>query len=93
MKKNNTLRTVIATQAVFILCFYIYLLFVTTFAQIDCKGCLLCGMTHAFRFAFKGDFISAYQSNQHIFVALAIFVVFGVDMCISFIYLFYSKRK
>ncbi len=93
MKNSKTFKTVILTQAIFILCFFVYLLFATTFMEIDCNGCLLCGMTHAFGFAFKGDFISAYQSNQYVFVALAVFVALGIDMCASFIYLFFSKRK
>ena len=93
MKNNKTLKTVIATQAVFILCSFVYLLFATTFLQIDCDGCLFCGMTHAFKFAFMGDFLSAYQSNQYVFIALAIFSVLGIDMCISFIYLLLNKRN
>lgn len=93
MKNNNTVKIVVATQSIFILCFFVYLLFATTFMQIECNGCMLCGMTRAFRAAFKGDFLLAYQYNEYVFSTLTVFFVLGIDMCFSFIYLFLNKRN
>lgn len=93
MKNNKTIDIIVGTQAIFILCSFVYLLFATKFVQIDCEGCLLCGMTHAFRAVFKFDFVSAYQYNQYVFVTLVVFFIMGIDMCASFIYLFSNKRK
>lgn len=93
MKNNKNFKTVIATQSVFILFFFIYILFATTFMQINCNGCELCGMTHAFRYAFKGDFITAYQYNNNVFFTLGIFSILGIDMCLSFSYLLFIKAK
>ncbi len=72
---------------------FIYLLIATSFLKINCSGCVLCGMTHAVRYAFRLDFVSAYQSNRYVFYALGIFALLGIDMVVSFGYLIAEKLK
>lgn len=50
-------------------------------------------MTRAFRCIFKLDFSSAYRYNRYVFVALGVFVLLGIDMVASFVYLTVQKIK
>ena len=93
MNKKSETKLFLLIQASIILVFFVYMAVATTFLQISCKGCILCGMTHAFRYAFALDFDAAYQSNRYVFFALGIFGMFGIDMLASFGYLILSKIK
>ncbi len=93
MNKKSETKLLLLIQASIILVFFIYMAVATTFLQISCNGCILCGMTHAFRYAFSFDFAAAYQSNRYVFFALGIFALLGFDMLASFGYLILSKIK
>ncbi len=93
MKSKKDLNSAIFINALIILFFFVYLVIVTRFVKIGCGGCILCGMTRAFRCIFKLDFSSAYEYNRYVFWALGIFAVLGFDMVASFTYLIIRKIK
>ncbi len=93
MNKKSDTKLFLLIQAIIILVFFIYMLLATSFLEISCNGCVLCGMTHAFRYAFALNFDAAYQSNRYVFFALGIFALLGLDMLASFGYLIISKIK
>ena len=93
MNKKSERKLFLLIQASIILVFFVYMAVATTFLQISCKGCILCGMTHAFKYAFALNFDAAYQSNRYVFIALGIFALLGIDMLASYTYIIINKIK
>lgn len=93
MERNDKIHIIIISQAAAILVIFILLFCITQFAHIDCSGCPLCGMTHAFRCMFRLDFETAKLYNERIYSVFSFFLILGIDLIFSAVYLLYNKIK
>ena len=88
-------RCILFAQAGLILVWFLYLLVLTNHVHVPCGGCALCGMTHAFRCMFAGQFEQAKAWNANVYLTFAFFSVLGLDLLVSSVYLLlliYRKR-
>lgn len=86
MERKSKTEVLIFAQALYIFCFFVIMLFVAELTHFNCSGCILCGMTRAFRCMFRLDFAAAKQFNQYVYYVFSAFALAGADLIASAIY-------